>query len=103
MANVLPRERQLAVLAALVDGNAERAVERMTGVSRPTINRFARLAGEGAARLHDRLIRDLSCSRVAFDEQWAWVGSKPHRVDADYDTDGALSSALAYASSAEDL
>ncbi|WP_437783304.1 IS1 family transposase [Sorangium sp. So ce1097] len=81
MANVLPRERQLAVLAALVDGNSERAAERMTGVSRPTINRFALLAGQGAARLHNRRVRDLSCSLITFDELWGWVAKKPHRVD----------------------
>jgi IS1 family transposase len=89
MANMLPRDRQLAVLAGLVDGNAERAVERITSVTRPTINLFARIAGEGAARLHDRIVRELSCSLVSFDEQWAWCGRKPHRVDEsdpDYDT-----------------
>jgi hypothetical protein len=31
MSNVLSDEKRLAVLAALVDGNSERAIERMTG------------------------------------------------------------------------
>ncbi|XXX87699.1 hypothetical protein WMF34_00750 [Sorangium sp. So ce145] len=53
MANVLPRERQLAVLAALVDGNSERAAERMTGVERKTIRRFALRVGMAAQSLHN--------------------------------------------------
>lgn len=86
MANVLPREKRLAVLAALVDGNSIRAVERMTGVHRDTIMRFGILCGEGAERLHNRLVRDLSCSFIDMDEQWGWVHTKGSRVK---DTDPA--------------
>ena len=57
--NVLSKERRIAVLAALVEGNSERAVERMTDVNRETIGRLAVEFGTGAQRLHDRLARDL--------------------------------------------
>jgi len=80
MANVLPVEKQLRVLAALVEGNSERAIERMTDVSRPTINRFARLCGLGAARLHDKLVRDLTCNHIQVDEIWGYVGKKQARL-----------------------
>ena len=46
----------------IVDGNSERAVERMTDVERKTIRQFALTLGAGAQRLHDRMVRDLSCS-----------------------------------------
>ncbi|WP_438038254.1 IS1 family transposase [Sorangium sp. So ce128] len=80
MANELPRERRLAVLAALVDGNSERAVERMTGVSRPTINRFALRVGVAAQSLHNTMARDLSLSLIESDEVWSFVQKKQSRV-----------------------
>jgi len=81
--NVLPREKQLAVLAALVDGASERATERMTGTNRLTISRLGVRFGEGSQRLHDRLVRDLSCSHVQVDEIWSFIGKKQKRVTAE--------------------
>ena len=83
MANVLAPEKRLAVTAALVDGNSIRAVERMTGVHRDTIMRFGLTLGEGCDRLHNRLVRDLSCSLIDMDEQWGWVKKKGPRVTAE--------------------
>jgi IS1 family transposase len=80
VANVLPEEKRLRVLAALVDGNSERAVERMTEVNRETVGRFARLLGLGAERLQDRIARDLSFSLVQIDEIWSFVQKKQSRV-----------------------
>ena len=77
----LSNEQRLRVLAALVDGNSERAVERMTGVSRPTISRFALRVGQGATWLHNTLARDLQISDVQVDEIWSYVGKKQARVD----------------------
>jgi IS1 family transposase len=81
VANVLSDELRLRVLAALVDGNSIRAVERMTEVHRDTIMRFGVLVGSGAQRLHDRLVRDLSCTLIEVDEQWGYVHKKQSRVD----------------------
>ncbi len=82
--NVLPREKRLAVLAALVEGNSERAVERMTDVNRETIGRLAVEFGTGAQRLHDRLARDLTCTQVVADETWSYVQVKQARVRPDH-------------------
>src|ERR1700685_2373777 len=78
--NVLPREEQIAVLSGLVDAHSERAIERTTLVNRRTISRLAMRLGAGAQRLHDRLVRDLSCSRIEMDEIWSYVGKKQSRV-----------------------
>jgi IS1 family transposase len=78
--NVLLPEKRLAVLAALVDGNSIRAAGRMTDVHQDTIGRFALRIGEGCDNLHNRLVRDLSCSLVEMDEQWGWVHCKGSRV-----------------------
>ncbi|WP_437588353.1 IS1 family transposase [Sorangium sp. So ce1000] len=81
MANVLPAERRLEVLAALVNGTSIRAAERMTGVHRDTIGRFARAIGEGCARLHDRMVRDLTCPLVDIDEQHSWCKVRQKQLD----------------------
>jgi IS1 family transposase len=78
--NVLSREKRLAVLAALVDGNSERAIDRMTGVNRITVSRVAMRCGRGAINLHDRVVRNLSCSMIQADEIWSYVGKKQKRV-----------------------
>ena len=81
--NVLPLEKRILVLSALVEGNSERATERMTGVNRETIGRLALLFGEGAQRLHDRLVRDLACHLIDLDEMWSWCAVKGSRYDPD--------------------
>ncbi|WP_434042710.1 MULTISPECIES: IS1 family transposase [Sorangium] len=82
MANVLPAERRLEVLAALVNGTSIRAASRMTGVHQDTIGRFGQLVGEGCARLHDRLARDLTSPLVDLDEQHSWCRKRQIKVDA---------------------
>ncbi|WP_437794240.1 IS1 family transposase [Sorangium sp. So ce693] len=81
MANVLPAERRLEVLAALVNGTSIRAASRMTGVHQDTIGRFGQAIGEGCARLHDRLVRDLTCPLVDLDEMHSWCGRRQVHVD----------------------
>ncbi|MDC0747360.1 transposase [Polyangium mundeleinium] len=80
MANFLSEEKRLRVLAALVEGNSERAIERMTGVQQKTIGRFALSLGEGAVNLHNRLARGLHCPLVTVDEIWSYVAKKQARV-----------------------
>ncbi|MEZ4294219.1 MAG: transposase [Polyangiaceae bacterium] len=80
MANVLTEERRLAVLAVLVNGGSVRAAERQTGVHRDTIVRLMLSIGEGCQRLHDRMVRDLACPFVDFDEQHSWCGKRQAHV-----------------------
>jgi hypothetical protein len=40
MANVLNKDKQIAVIAALAEGSSIRAIERMTGIHRDTIMRL---------------------------------------------------------------
>ena len=80
MSHVLSDEKRLRVLSALVEGNSERAVARMTEVGPNTISRFSLMMGEGAQRLHDRLVRDLQCSLIQVDEIFAYVKVKQARV-----------------------
>jgi IS1 family transposase len=78
--NVLPREKQIEVIAALCDGLGIRAVSRITGVNRGTVGALALRMGRGCAELHDRMMVGLHVNRCELDELWSYVGKKQKRV-----------------------
>jgi IS1 family transposase len=82
MANVLPRDKQLAALSALVEGCSVRSTERLTGVHRDTTIRLMVRVGNGCANLLDETMRDLPSTRLELDELWAFVGKKQRHVKA---------------------
>ena len=79
--NLLAPEKRLAVLAALVEGNSIRSIERLTGVHRDTIMRLMVRAGLGCADLLDTKLRNLPCKRVQVDEIWTFVFVKERRMN----------------------
>lgn len=85
MANVLPRQKQVAVLNALVEGVSIRSTERMLDVSRETVLSLLVRVGEGCAELHDRMMRDLPCQRIECDEIWGFVQKKQRHVTPEDD------------------
>lgn len=89
MANVLNKDKQIAVIAALAEGSSIRAIERITGISRNTIMRLGVKVGQGCSRLLDAKMRDLTCNYLQFDEIWGFVGKKEkHRMIDDDPTLG---------------
>jgi IS1 family transposase len=78
--NILPADKQVAIIAALTEGCSIRAIERLTGVHRDTIMRLGARVGTGCAKLHHKLMRDLNVSRIEFDEIWQFVGKKRKAV-----------------------
>jgi len=72
----LKTEKKLAVLAALVEGNGIRSIERMTGVNRNTIMSLLYRIGGGCDRMLDRRMRNLECRNLQVDEIWCYVGKK---------------------------
>jgi IS1 family transposase len=85
--NKLKFHKQETVIAALVEGNSVRSIERMTGVHRDTILRLMVRVGKGCERLLDGLMRDIDCRRVQVDEIWAYVGKKQRNVTPDDDNE----------------
>ncbi len=81
MANHLKRERQIACLSMLVEGNSVRSTERVTQVHRDTIMRLLVRVGEHCQQIMDRHMRNLSCTDVQCDEIWAYVAKKQKRVE----------------------
>ena len=78
--SVLSLETRVRVASCLVDGVSIRATERITGVHRDTVMRFGLLLGEGAAKLHDRLVRGVPCPLLQCDEAWTFCHTKEARV-----------------------
>src|ERR1700674_6096992 len=101
--NILSRDQQIAVIAALTEGIGVRAVARIAGVNRKTVARLALTIGRGCAELHDRMMVGLRVGRIELDELWAYVGKKQRRVtrqDGTHVRDQHTSMALASASKA---
>jgi IS1 family transposase len=80
MANVLPTEKQVAVLRALAEGMSVRSTERMLDVSRETVLSLLVRVGDGCERLLDTTMRDIACNRIEVDEIWSFVAKKQRHV-----------------------
>jgi IS1 family transposase len=78
--NILSRDKQIEIIAALTEGVSIRSVERLTGVHRDTIMRLGARVGHGCAELHDRMMVGVRAGRLELDELWAYVGKKQKRV-----------------------
>lgn len=78
--NVLPKSKQVEVIAALVDGLGIRATSRITGVNRGTVAALALRVGCGCAELHDRMMVGVRTSRLECDELWSFIQRKQARV-----------------------
>jgi IS1 family transposase len=89
MANVLSKDKQMAVISGLAEGSSLRALTRMTGVHRTTIADLALRVGQSCARLLDEKMRNLTCHFLQFDEIWGFIGKKEkHRRETDDPTLG---------------
>jgi IS1 family transposase len=79
--NILSRDQQIQIIAALTEGMSIRSVERLTGVHRDTIMRLGARVGAGCAALHDRTMHSVRPGRLELDEAWSFVGKKQKNVD----------------------
>ena len=83
MANVLSKDKQIAVIGALAEGSSIRSIERMTGVHRDTIMRLGVRVGKGCELLLDSKMQDLSCNYLQLDEVWGFIGKKERHCSVD--------------------
>lgn len=87
--NVLPINKQVTIISALVEGCSIRATERMTGSHRDTIMRLGVRVGEACGRLHHDLVQNLNVSLLQADEIWSFIGKKQrHLTETDGDDKG---------------
>lgn len=78
--NLLPEEKQAAVIAALCEGVSIRATARLTDVDKDTVMRLGVRVGQGCAVLHGKLMTNLRVNRVELDEIWSFVKKKRRNV-----------------------
>ena len=81
MANVLPNEKQHAIIHLLVEGNSIRSIERLTGVHRDTIMRLAVKVGGKCKDFLNAWQRNLKLRHVQCDEIWTFVGCKQQNLN----------------------
>ena len=81
MANVLPSEKQQAIILLLCEGNSIRSIERLTGVHRDTVMRLAVKIGGKCKAFLNAWQRNLKLRHVQVDEIWTFVGCKQHNVN----------------------
>jgi IS1 family transposase len=81
--NKLKREKQVQVIAALVEGNSINSTVRMTGVHKTTILKLLAALGVACADYQDRTLRNLKCKRIQCDEIWQFCYAKEKNVPAD--------------------
>ena len=76
MANILNREKQIACIGALAEGQSIRSIERLTGVNQNTIMSLGLRVGNACARIMDEKMTGLACSKIQMDEIWGFIGKK---------------------------
>lgn len=81
--NKLPFSKQVAVVAALVEGNSIRATSRMTGVAKGTILSLLERVGTACAEFHNHAVRGVKSRRIQCDEIWQFCYAKEKNVPAD--------------------
>ena len=80
--NRLPRNKQIQVVSALVEGNSIRATVRMTGVAKNTVIKLLVDIGAACEAYQVEKLVNLPCKRIQCDEIWSFVGAKQKQVNA---------------------
>jgi IS1 family transposase len=81
--NKLSKEKRVAILTALVEGNSMRAAARMSGASVITVMKLLVDAGRAALDFNERNMVNLKLKRIQCDEIWSFVGMKEKNVPAE--------------------
>jgi IS1 transposase len=80
MANVLNKQKQIAIVGALAEGASIRSIERITGIHRDTIMRLGVRVGNSCQKLLDQKMRGLNCRSIEVDELWGFIQKKQART-----------------------
>jgi len=83
--NRLSTEKRAQIIGCLVEGMSIRATVRITGASKNTISKLLGDLGKACSEYQDKVMRDLSCKRLQFDEIWSFVYSKQKNVPEDHE------------------
>lgn len=87
--NKLSTEERTRIVSALVEGNSMRAVSRMTGVARNTIDKLLCELGAACSEYQDKVFVNLPCKRIQCDEIWSFIFSKEKNTSEEMKKKGA--------------
>ncbi|MBI5624283.1 MAG: hypothetical protein HY924_10920 [Elusimicrobia bacterium] len=82
--NKLTTEKQVAVIASLVEGNSIRATARMTGVDKNTVMSLLVRAGKACKEYQDKTFVDLGCKVIQCDEIWSFCYAKAKNIPSGF-------------------
>lgn len=74
--NKLDTKTRIKILQCLLEGNSIRGTSRIVGVSKTTILKLIKDAGDACKRRRRKLITNLKCESIQVDEMWSFVESK---------------------------
>lgn len=66
--NRLNKNKQVQIIAALVEGNSIRATCRMTDTAKGTVIKLLCDIGKACSEYQDRVFRNLPCKKIQCDE-----------------------------------
>ena len=92
----LPVDRALLCLHMLCEGNAVRAIERVTGTEKKTILRLLVQVGEGCEKMLAERVKGISVEDVQADELWTYVRCKQATISRNKVTDPDAGDAYCY-------
>jgi IS1 family transposase len=87
--NKLSTDERTRIVSALVEGNSIRAIARMTGVSRNTVDKLLCDLGRACSDYQDKAFRNLKSKRIQCDEIWSFIYAKEKNCPAEHKAKGA--------------
>jgi len=78
--NKLSTEDRASILHLLCEGNAIRAVARLTGASKNTVAKLVEDAGNACLAYHDAHVRNVKATRLHVNENWSFTHARQKNV-----------------------
>ena len=78
--NQLDGRARAQILGMMVEGVSMQSITRLTGVSKNTVAKLLKDAGEACIAYHDDHVRNVKAKRVQCDEIWSFCGMKEKNV-----------------------
>ena len=78
--NKLDRKARAQILGMMVEGVSMQSITRLAGVSKNTVAKLLKDAGEVCIAYHDEHVRNVNAKRVQCDEIWSFCAMKEKNV-----------------------
>lgn len=83
--NRLSNEKRAKIIGCLLEGMSIRATLRITGAAKNTVTKLLVDLGNACSEYQDKVLRDLPCKHLQFDEIWTFVYAKAKNVPEEHE------------------